>query len=42
VQPTPDVVQDVFKRGRWTLEDQHPADMHVGRRPLLVQEGRVG
>jgi hypothetical protein len=41
VQASADVVQEVLKGRRRALEDEHPADVHVRRPPLLVQERRV-
>ena len=41
VQPPADLVDEVDVAGRRTLEDHHRADVHVRRRPLLRQEGRV-
>jgi hypothetical protein len=42
MEPSADVIQKIFKRRRWAFKDQQSADMHVRRRPFLVQERRVG
>ena len=41
VQPPADLVDEVDVAGRRPVEDHHRADVHVRRRPLLREEGRV-
>ena len=41
VQPLADLFEEVLHRRGWALGDRQPADVHVGLRTLLVQEGGV-
>jgi hypothetical protein len=41
VQPRAQGIEELRVQRRWALEERHTSDVHVRRRPLLVQEGRV-
>jgi hypothetical protein len=42
MQPPTDVIDHLLMRGRWSVEQQHAADVHVRAAVLLMQEAGIG